>query len=153
MNKKLVSVVSATLLAATVLVGCGSSSASKELKDGQYKAEYSEMDEHGWKAFVELKVADGKISECNADYVNEEGKLKSQDAKYEESMKGSSETWPSKFSADFNKALVEKGNPADVDNITGATHSTEDFKNLSKEALKAAEKGKTDTVVVKAAKK
>lgn len=153
MNKKLVSVVSATVLAATVLVGCGSSSASKELKDGEYRAEYSEMDEHGWKAFVELKIADGKISQCNADYVNEEGKLKTQDTEYEKTMKGASETWPSKFSDEFNKTLVEKGNPADVDNITGATHSIEDFKNLSKEALKAAEKGKTDTVVVKPAKK
>lgn len=153
MNKKLVSVISAALLTSAMLVGCGSSSASKELKDGKYKAEYSELDDHGWKAFVEVTVADGKISESNADYVNEEGKLKSQDTEYEKSMKANSETWPSKFSADFNKALVEKGNPDDVDNITGATHSTEDFKTLAKAALKAAEKGKTDTVVVKPAKK
>lgn len=151
MNKKLVSLIGATLVAGTLLVGCGSSTAQGP-KDGTYKAEYSEADTHGWTGFVEVTVKDGKVSDAKADYVNAEGKLKSEDTAYEDLMKKSGSTYPAKFSKEFSDALVEKGNPDEVDNISGATTSTNDFKLLAKEAINAANKGNAETVKVKPAK-
>ncbi|GAA0114617.1 FMN-binding protein [Clostridium senegalense] len=151
MNKKLVSIIGATLVAGTLLVGCGSSTA-KGPQDGSYKAEFSEADDHGWVGFVEIKVADGKITEAKSDYVNAEGKLKSEDKEYEENMKKASDSYPAKFSKEFSTALVEKGNVDEIDNISGATTSSNDFKLLAKEALNAANKGNTDTIKVKPSK-
>ncbi|MGG7164214.1 FMN-binding protein [Clostridium ihumii] len=151
MNKKLLSAVSAALLAGTLLVGCGSSK-TEGPQDGTYKAEFSEADSHGWTGFVELTIEEGKIVDCKADYKNEEDKLKSEDEDYKAQMEPVAKTYPKEFSEKFSKQLIEKGNIEEVDSITGATTSSSDFKLLATEALKAAEKGNTDVVKVKPAK-
>lgn len=117
------------------------------LKDGKYKAEASDFDDKGWKPFVEIEVKDGKISATKFDYTNKDGKLKSEDAEYNKNMEAKVKTGPAKFTKELATALVEKQDPAKVDTVAGATHSTENFKQLSTQLLENAKKG--DTAVLK----
>lgn len=146
MKKQILSLLSIGILTATLLVGCG----TKGPKDGTYKAEYDTYDVHGWKSFVEITVADSTITDVNFDYINEEGKLKSEDEGYKQTMEKSSGTYPSKFSSDLEEALIEKQNPNEIDVVTGATTSTDHFKSLVTYAMQYAEKGKSETAIVEA---
>jgi major membrane immunogen (membrane-anchored lipoprotein) len=149
MNKKVIALLSTVVLTAGMLVGCG----SKGMKDGSYKSEFDAFDDHGWKGQVEITVAGGKITDSKFDYVNESGDLKSKDTGYQENMKKVSGIGPVEFSAQYAEALVEKQDPATVDVITGATTSGDDFKTLADAAIQYANGGKSETAVVKAAKK
>lgn len=170
MNKKFIALLTTTLLTTSLLVGCNQSNDSKDtnntetkqettqsnqentapLKDGTYSAKFAKGDKYGWTAFVEIKVKDGKITETNADYINSKGDLKSKDVEYENKMKESTKEkiYPAKISEDFNKSLVEKQNPETVDNITGATESTKQFRKLAKAAITASQDGDKTEVIV-----
>ena len=113
-------------------------------KDGIYKVEYDKFDSHGWKAQVELEVKDGKILNVKYDYINKDGKLKSQDADYKKNMEAVSKTYPEKYIKELQDQLVNKQLIARVDAITGATDSSKNFKALVEYALdEMAEKGDT----------
>ncbi|MDF2879848.1 MAG: hypothetical protein K0R54_405 [Clostridiaceae bacterium] len=121
----------------------------KQYKDGTYKAEYKDFDSHGWKAQVEVVIKDGSISTSKFDYVNKDGKLKSQDAAYETSMKKVNNIGPAEYTATLSKILPEKQNIAEAPAaLTGATESLSDFKTLAASALESASEGKTETVKV-----
>lgn len=143
--KKTLSIFIISLMLATILVGCGDSSG---YKDGTYKATYDNFDEHGWKAYVEITIKDGKIADVDFDYVNEEGNLKSEDEEYNATMKEASGTSPEEFSPALEQQLIEKQNVKEIDNITGATHSVENFKELANAALKNAKSGNTEEVIL-----
>lgn len=149
--KKIVSLLMATALSLSVFAGCGkakTSDAGKAYVDGTYKATYDYIDGHGWKPQIEIVIKDKKISKVTFDYVNPEGKLKTQDEGYNTTMKKISGTSPKEYSPKLGEALVEKQDVDKVDTVTGATHSTENFKNLAKAALAKAEKGdKTEAVL------
>lgn len=148
MNKKIIALVSSVILAAGMLVGCG----SKGMQDGTYNAEYDTFDDHGWKGQVSITVADGKITDSTFDYINETGDLKSKNAEYQESMKKVSGIGPVEFTVQYADALVEKQDPESVDVITGATYALNDLKVLADAAIQYANDGNTETAVVKAAK-
>jgi len=143
--KKTLSIFIISLMLVTILVGCGDSSG---YKDGTYKATYDDFDEHGWKAYVEITIKDGKIADVDFDYVNEEGNLKSEDEEYNATMKEASGTSPEEFSPALEQQLIEKQNVKEIDNITGATHSVENFKELANAALKNAKSGNTEEVIL-----
>lgn len=117
---------------------------SKTNEDGSvtYLKELA-MDDHGWAPMGTLTVdKDGNITESSFDYVNAEGKHKSEDQEYIEAMKKGSET-----GKDISEAIAFYSNylktstdleaiPADV--ITGATHTAENYKTVASELLKAA---------------
>lgn len=117
------------------------------LKDGNYKAETG-FDERGWKAVHSITVKDGKVTESKFDYVNKDGALKSEDAEYNKNMKAksgvSSKEATEKLDAEFLKAQK-----AEVEVVTGATHSTDTFKETAAALLKAAAEGKTETITLK----
>lgn len=118
------------------------------LKDGKYKAEFDKEDTRGWKSFVEIEVKGGKITAAKFDDVKADGSLKSQDKAYNDSMKKSSPTNPADYTVKLAKALVEKQN-SNVDVVTGATSSSNNFKTLASKLLtdKAA-KGDATTLVL-----
>lgn len=143
--KKTVSLLLVVLMTAMALVGCGGGGG---YKDGTYKATFDDFDEHDWKAFVEIVVSDGEITDVDFDYVNAEGDLKSEDEEYNEIMKEKSGTSPEEFSPALEKDLIEKQNVKDVDDITGATTSVKNFKKLAEAALKNAKAGNTEEVIL-----
>lgn len=174
--KKLVSGFAVLAMATLLLAACGgkddkdtASSSSKEvetsqsstkeassssdevsdapLKDGTYKLVEKNFDENGWKVDFSIEVKDGKITESNYDYVNDKGDKKSADEAYQKMMKEKAGVGPADFIPELNKELVEKQS-ADIDTVTGATHSSEAFIGYAKKLIKAAQEGDTATIEV-----
>lgn len=137
------------------LVACGfkqestsTSSSTTEtvvLKDGTYKAE-SGKDDYGYKIVHTLTVKDGKISESKFDYEAEDGSLKSANEEYNKNMKDKAGVSAGEAIEQLNAALVEKQDLSAVEVVSGATHTSEDFKKSTEALLAAAAEGKTETV-------
>ena len=144
-KKTLLSIIAAGMVAVTLLAGCG----KKGPKDGTYKAEAKDFDDKGWKPFVEVTYKDRKISDAKFDYTNKaDGHLKSGDQAYITAMSAKSPTSPDKYTKELASALVDKQDIAKVDTVTGATHSSDNFKALVKAAVDNATNSKTDTATV-----
>ncbi|OTN77950.1 hypothetical protein A5886_003051 [Enterococcus sp. 8G7_MSG3316] len=116
-----------------------------DLQDGTYTLEEKNYS-NGYRVAFSITVADGKVSESNYDYVNEAGDSKKDDADYNENMKAKSGTNPEEFIPNFNEEFVtavngEDGSVADMDVVSGATHSFHSFVIYAQQLLNAAEKG------------
>lgn len=120
---------------------------STAYQDGTYKGTYQNFDGHGWKPQLEIVVEKGKITEAVWDYVNPQGALKSEDARYAGIMESRSGTTPAKAKEALEESLIEMQS-ADVDDVTGATHSSENFRELAEAILANAESGKMSTVML-----
>lgn len=109
------------------------------LKDGLYKAAEADFDDHGWKAIAAVVIKDGKIQSAFFDEINkDDGRYKSTDQEYAKNMEAKSGTTPAKAIEALSKSLIEKQDAAQLDTVTGATGTTNKFKNLMSEALSLA---------------
>ena len=147
--KKIIVFLCAALMTASVCAGCGGS-ASRTYKDGTYtgKSAVFTGDEEGngnGYGEVTITVKDNKITACEfktyeengtlkgADYGKIDGEIKNQDYynKAQKAIKGSEE---------YAKAIIGKIKPDEVDSISGATYSYNQFTDAVLDALdKAAE--------------
>lgn len=139
-KNKIVFIVGVLVLAVILTVGCGKTTPSKETTEGKFtngahKAEL-EPDERGWKPIVEVTVKDGKITAANYDEVNGEGKKKSEDKDYGEAMKGASGVSPTEAYKRLEESLIKEQDVDKVEVVTGATDSSNSFKEVTKKALK-----------------
>ena len=126
----------------------GPETASKFIP-GVYRAEYDKADSKGWKAFLVMEVTTGdEIDKVQFDYVNASGTLKTQDLGYNKQMKSKNGIGPIEYCPRFAKNLMVYQNPDEVDGITGATHSSHDFKTLSQAVYKAAQSGANSTIYI-----
>lgn len=154
-KKRILGIVAASMLSFSILSGCGAKTTTapaatndSKYKDGTYKAEYDKLDSHGWKAVISIVTKDGKITETKFDYVDKDGKLKSQNDAYNKAMLAKNKTNPAKYTVELDKQLVDKQDITKIDAITGATDSSNNFKALGKAALDKAAKGDTATAVL-----
>lgn len=151
MKKKLTFILFSLLLITAVFSGCTSSDSS--LKDGTYRAEMS-AESHGYKDYVEITVLNGKIDTVVYDAQTSDGQRKSQDEDYKKSMMegnknaGLPETYPADYMKKLAESLVEKQDINGVDDVAGATTSSDDFKTLVKALESNMKKGDTKTVTV-----
>lgn len=122
--------------------------AGADLQDGTYTLEESDLDENGWKVFIELTVEDGKITTSNYNYENADGQLKTDDESYQEMMKDKSGVGPQEFVTQLNDHLVATQDAQLVDIVTGATHSSEAFLNYAQQLIQAAQNGDTETIII-----
>lgn len=120
-------------LVLSILVGCQQSNEVK-YEDGNFTAE-TQPDERGWKSVIDITVKDGKITEVDYDEFNEDGERKSEDEEYAQSMEGASGVAPADAYEQLEDALVNTQSPDQIDAVSGATGSSEAFKELAKEAL------------------
>ena len=109
-----------------------------DLKDGTYKLE-------------EKNYSNGY--RVQFDYIDKDGKSKQDDTEYNENMKAKSGTEPKTYIPTLNDEFVkamgeEDGSPADVEVVTGATHSSHSFIMYAQQLVNAAEKGDTQTIEV-----
>ena len=123
-----------------------------DLKDGTYKLEEKNYS-NGYRVQFEMTVAGGKVTESNFDYIDKDGKSKQDDTEYNENMKAKSGTEPKTYIPTLNNEFVkamgeEDGSPADVEVVTGATHSSHSFIMYAQQLVNAAEKGDTQTIEV-----
>ncbi|MDG4504850.1 FMN-binding protein [Streptococcus suis] len=146
--------------AALTLVACGSSSSSSTTsssssasestsstwKDGTYKAETG-YDERGWKFVHEITIEGGKITASTADYEDKDGNLKSENAEYNTTMKEKSGVSSAEATDKLDEELLA-AQSADVEVVSGATSTSENFIKSTEALLKAAEEGNTDTITL-----
>ncbi|MBJ7220655.1 MULTISPECIES: FMN-binding protein [unclassified Brenneria] len=123
--------------------------AESVIKDGTYKAEAIDFDAHGWKPFLDLTYKDGKITEVKFDYTSEkDGRLKTSDNEYIKKMAATTGTSPDIYTVKLSQSLLATQNIDAVDGVTGATHSTEDFKILAGAAIENAKAGNLETAKI-----
>lgn len=123
-----------------------------DLKDGTYKLEEKNYS-NGYRVQFEMTVAGGKVTDSKFDYIDKDGKSKQDNTEYNENMKAKSGTEPKTYIPALNDELVkamgeEDGSPADVEVVTGATHSSHSFIMYAEQLVNAAEKGDTQTIEV-----
>lgn len=121
--------------------------AGGDLKDGTYKLE-EKNEKNGYRAVFEMTVKDGKITESKYDNINADGKSKTEDTKYEESMKAKSGVGPKEYIKQLNNSFVKAQSASGVEVVTGATHSSESFQNYAQQLIQAAQAGNTDTIEI-----
>ena len=136
------------LLSCGVATACGG---SKTYKDGTYKAQSSnhesleDGEEEGGEGYgeVTITIAGGKITDCtfttympdgtikDAEYGKKNGEIANQDYynKAQRAVKGSE---------NYAQQLAAKGDPAQVDAVSGATISYDAFREAVDLALKQA---------------
>jgi len=102
--------------------------------DGTFNAE-GEADERGWTPTIEITVNSGRITKVNYDEVNAEGKKKSEDVEYGKNMKNASGVTPAEAYEQLETSLIDTQDPDSVEMVSGATTSSESFKELANEAL------------------
>ncbi|WP_313468986.1 FMN-binding protein [Streptococcus parasuis] len=122
------------------------SSSASAWKDGTYKAE-SGFDERGWKFVHEITIEGGKITASTADYEDKDGNLKSENAEYNATMKEKSGVSSAESTDKLDEELLA-AQSADVEVVSGATNTSENFKKSTEALLKAAEEGNTDTITL-----
>lgn len=145
--KKKFFVIVLSLFTLSNLVACGSASSS-EFKNGEYSVETKNIDDHGYKAKLSIKVEDGKITEANYNEFNgETNALKRDDEGYNKKMTEVSGLGPADFEPQLEEALVE-AQSSEIDVITGATGSCEKFKTLAKKVLENAKEGITEKTLI-----
>ena len=123
--------------------------------DGTYRAEMRDFD-HGWKDYVILSIKDNVVTIQEFDAVDEKGQKKSEDKSFQDSMirankrAGLPETYPQKYNPEILALFESAGkNVVAMDNVAGATVSTNHFKLLAGEILSySARVGDTETLVV-----
>jgi major membrane immunogen (membrane-anchored lipoprotein) len=110
-----------------------------DLEDGKYRAEALEAS-HGWIDFVELTINDGKITDALMDSYNAEDRsLKTNDPNYAKNMGMD----PKKYFGDLAKDLEKTQKIDEVDTVTGATHSSDNFRALVKAIMDRGVAGST----------
>ncbi len=140
MHKKIISLCFIIFLA--LLSGCGN-----KMKDGYYTAEMSEFS-HGWKEYVCIQVKDDAIVSAEFNAKDESGFIKAWDNEYMRNMSTVEGTYPNKYTREYVQQLMDGQKNTQVDILTGATHSGENFAKLIVVAIEQAQKGDSTTVLV-----
>jgi len=115
------------------LYGC--SDQGTHLQEGYYAAEMEAFDHQGWKAFVTIYVANGKIITVEYDAKNEAGFLKSWDMDYIRWMKATQKTYPNRYMRAYSTALINWQDPEKVYPLAGTEYHCDLFKLLAKAAM------------------
>lgn len=118
------------------------------LQDGSYRIEDLNFGDTGWKEALEITVVDGEITEATWESKDEDGNDKIDDEDYQETMTNVNELGPQDFIPDLEGQLVDKQDPADVEVVSGATHTSEKFQDYAQQLVEAAEEGNTETIEV-----
>lgn len=119
------------------------------LVDGTYYATYSHTDMRGWRAFVEMTVEGGKITVAKGDYINAEGKLKTEDTAYGERMSAKTKVTPAQAFEQLQAQVLDKQSAA-IDAVAGASSSSESYMHMVEGLIEKAKAGDTSELVLEA---
>lgn len=122
--------------------------AGSPLQDGTYALTETDYDENGWKATERITVKGGKITKADYNYVNKDGKVKTDDDNYQKNMSDKVGVGPKDYVPQLNKALVDKQDAKQVEIVSGATHSSEKFINYSQQLIQKAQAGDTTEIKI-----
>ena len=119
-------------------------------QDGTYRVEMKE-DSHGWMDYLVVRISDGAVEVLEFDSINADGQLKSADEGYRKAMEEKTGTYPEKYSQDIIAAFQRQNDVTEMENVAGATVSSNSFKLMMGELLQTnARTGETETLTVNA---
>lgn len=144
MKKKQLYLLFLTSLLLMVLTGCNIGS---KMQDGYYTAEMSDFS-FGWKEYVCILVKNDKIVSAEFNAKSESGFIKAWDNEYMRNMKTVSGIYPNKYTREYVQQLIDEQKDIEVDMITGATSSGNNFERLVAAVIEQAKKGDSTTVIV-----
>lgn len=144
MKKKIVLLIFVVLLVIAVLAGYRS---RHTVKDGYYTAEMADFS-NGWKEYLRIQVKKGTIVSAEFNAKNTSGFIKAWDNSYMKNMSSIQETYPNKYTREYVQQLMNDQRDVQVDTVTGASHSGENFKKLVEAVLDQAKKGDSRTKIV-----
>lgn len=147
MKKKIAVGLILVILALAVLAAMVRHS-SRGMKDGYYTAEMAEFDEHGWKEYLCIQIKKGKIVSAEFNARNASGFIKAWDNSYMENMLGITGTYPNKYTREYVQRLLDQQMETDIDAISGASNSGNNFKKLAAVVVEQAKKGNSNTKIV-----
>ena len=148
MKKKFIGLLAVGILGCSLLTSCGE---KEGMQDGYYTAEISEYD-FGWKEFVTICVMENKIVSVEYNAKNASGFIKSWDITYMRNMNPVSGIYPNKYTRNYAAQFLEKQNVDDLDAVSGASSSGNNFLRLASAVLEKAKKGDSSIAVVEAEK-
>ena len=117
---------------------CACSGRVAKMNDGYYTAEARYYDDHGWKEVVTIYVMNDTIVTVEYNAYNPSGFIKSWDMRYMRQMNEINGTYPNEYTRLYADMLQTSQSPAEVDVISGATHSYYSFVRLSQAAIEQA---------------
>lgn len=144
MKKKHICFFAMTSLFLMVLTGC---SMSDKMKDGYYTAEMSDFS-HGWKEYVCILVKNDEIVSAEFNAKSESGFIKAWDNEYMRNMGTIAGTYPNKYTREYVQQLMEEQKDIQVDMVTGATSSGNNFEKLTAAVIEQAKKGDSTIIIV-----
>lgn len=135
------------LALALILSGCGTAAPQNAMQDGSYTAQMSDYSV-GWKEYLTITVKNGEIvtSEFNAE--NASGFIKSWDNAYMNNMKPVSGTYPNEYTRYYAAQLTGQTEAPEIETLSGATTSGENFQKLCIAVVEQAMKGDSSVAVV-----
>ena len=127
------------------LTGCG----SNQMKDGYYTAEMSDFS-YGWKEYVCIYVKNNQIISVEFNAKDENGFIKAWDNEYMRNMMTKSESgmYPNKYAREYAQQLVDGQKETQIDAISGASQSGDNFKKLTVAVIAQAQKGDSSAAIV-----
>lgn len=125
-----------------VLGGCGNKQDKAVLQDGMYTAQMMEYS-HGWREFLKITVKNGVIVTAEYNAENSAGFIKSWDNAYMKNMKSVTGTYPNEYTRYYASQLKGMSELPEIDTLSGATSSGNNFKRLSEAAVEKAVQGDT----------
>lgn len=132
---------------AAMLMLCACGGESEGMKDGSYTAQMSDYD-FGWKEYVTINVNHGEITSTEFNAENASGFIKSWDNAYMNNMKPVSGTYPNEYTRFYAAQLTGQSDLPEIDVLTGATSSGDNFKKLAQAVVEQAIKGDSKVVYV-----
>ena len=135
------------LSAILVFSGCGTAGQQVGMQDGSYTAQMSDYS-FGWKEYVTITVKNGEIVSTEYDAENVSGFIKSWDNAYMRNMKQVSGTYPNEYTRYYAAQLTGQSLAPEIESLSGATSSGENFKRLSMAVVEQAFKGDSTVIMV-----
>lgn len=137
------------LIGYIIILGIFTAGCSEEetLKDGYYTAEMKDFS-FGWKEFVTITVKNNKIEAVEYNAKNASGFIKSWDNAYMRNMNSVVGIYPNKYTREYANQLLQKQGYENIDAITGASESGENFKLLARAVVEQARKGDSSIAYV-----
>lgn len=144
MKRKLLFLIPAFFLFVPVITSCNG---FNSMKDGYYTAETSEYS-HGWKEYLRIQVKNNTIVSAEFNAKNKSGFIKAWDNTYMKNMISKQGTYPNKYTRQYVQQIIEGQENVQVDTVSGASHSGNNFVKLVEAVLEMARSGNPETAVV-----
>lgn len=128
----------------TACIGCGG---KNQMKDGYYTAEMSDFS-HGWKEYVCIYVKNDRIISAEFNAKDPNGFIKAWDNEYMNNMNSVAGTYPNRYTREYVQQLMEGQKETEVETVSGATTSGDNFRKLIVTVIEQAKKGDASVAVV-----